>query len=215
MAITKATITGMADLAAWLSENACPDYFDRVTWANSCLTCADADGNTLFSWSSSDYAVYKVPGGSAEIGNACSGDMISVNHPATAAKCGGGILITLHYTSSGYTYFAHIVFTRTNSGQLAVIAVMAPDGSNGAAWSNIHSAAIGDAADTAKLISFTPSAQNQTLLVPFTTYAKPDTVSYTPHAFYMPVGEYYGIGYGKFTAGGETYITNGCWAVRD
>lgn len=212
MAIETTTLQSMQALADWLSANACPDYFASAEYENSVITCKDADGNTVFEYqvtvSQCPINVYKTASQYDTITATCTPSEIT---PATAAKCGGGLMISIYTSSYGNLF---LLITKTNNGVTAIIAGFSADAA-AAKSSGVIAAAWGDMADATKTLTFTPSAQNQTQLVPFTTYAKSDAVSYTPHAFYMPVSENYDMQTGKFTDGSVTYITNGHWAVED
>ena len=207
MAIVKVTVSGRSGVASWLNANAA-EYFVSVTYSsqNYTLTAKDLNNRTVFTLNSTGINIYKSASvyDSMSFSTESSGDY-------TIVKCGGGILIM---TSGTHTNVAHIIITKTNDGTVAVIAGGASARAN-ALTQNIRAAAWGDAEDATKTLTFTPSAQNQTRLIEFMTYAAPDTVRYTPTAFYMPVGENYDVSYGKFTVDGRVYITNGYWAIED
>jgi len=229
MAITKSTVTSMQALAEWLQANAVPEYFASVSIDAKTITGSDANGNPLmvYSVTNHSFSIYKTSGGNAETftiaTSSYSNAEPTTDNPAIAAKCGGGLMVLINREYSGSAsgwYCLNFIITKTNNDITAVIAGTYKDADKTGAsvtssTTNIHSVALGDATDAAKTHSFTVSAENQTQFVSFTTYAKPDTTSFTPNAFYMPVGEYYDWSYGKFTAGGDTYITNGYWAIKD
>ena len=229
MAITKSGVKSMQALAEWLQANAVPEYFASVSIDAKTITCSDANGNPLmvYSVTNHSFSIYKTSGGNAETFTIATSNYSdaepTTDYPAIVAKCGGGLMVLINCAYSGSApgwYCLNFIITKTNNDITAVIAGTYK-GSNKAganatvSTTNIHSVALGDAEDATKTRTFYPSAQNQTQFASFTTYAKPDTTSYTPNAFYMLVGEYYDWYYGKFTAGGDTYITNGYWAIKD
>lgn len=205
MAIEKIIVSGRANVASWLNANA-SDFFASVTMDGYALVARDTQNNVVLNWDSSQVTIYK----STAVSDSLTVDT-SMNGKYTIAKCSGGILII---SGTSNTHHLNFIITKTNND---VTAVIAGGHSNlvTALTNGICAAAWGDAEDATKTCTFYPSAQNQTQFASFTTYAKPDTTSYTPNAFYMPVGEYYDWSYGKFTAGGDTYITNGYWAIKD
>lgn len=213
MAIAKTTVTGFAALAAWLTANACPAYFAQITTSatqgQENLRMLDTDGNVRFNLVLRGAYIFK----SANVNEEILWTNYAMSYSSqtfTCAKCGGGIIVMTNY-SNGVVCF---IITKTKDNETAVIC--SAHGAYGTVLAqNVHAVAWGDETDASKLLTFTASSQNQTQLVPFTTYAKAGTVRYTPNAFYVPVGEYYSIGYGKFSDGTFTYITNGYWAIKD
>lgn len=206
MSIIKQTVSGRSSVASWLNTVGYPDYFSTVTYSDYTVTAKNADNKVIFEWDSGGIKVHKSDSvyDTISFGTESSGDY-------TCVKCDGGILIM---TSGTHTNFANILITKTNNGVVAVIAGGAAT-RVAALTTNILSAARGDAEDVTKLRSYTPSAENQTQFIMFPTYAKPDTQSYTPNAYFMNTGQYYDLSYGKFMAGGVIFITNGYWAIKD
>lgn len=205
MAIEKIIVSGRANVASWLNANA-SDFFASVTMDGYTLVARDTQNNVVLNWDSSQVTIYK----STAVSDSLTVDT-SMNGKYTIAKCSGGILII---SGANNTHHLNFIITKTNNDVTAVIA-----GGNSnfvtALTQNIIAAAWGDAEDATKTRTFYPSAQNQTQFVSFTTYAKPDTVSYTPKAFYLPDGQYYDLEYGKIIVNGKLYITNGYWAILD
>ena len=205
MAIEKIIVSGRANVASWLNANA-TEYFASYTMNGNTMIAKDAQNNVRLEWDGSNVKIYK----SATVFDTKSADTATAG-TYTISKCNGGIMVIAGSESSHDMSF---IITKTNNDVTAVIVGSASNHVN-ALTNSICAAAWGDAEDATKTRTFYPSAENQTQFVSFTTYAKPDTISYTPNAFYMPVGEYYDWSYGKFTAGGDTYITNGYWAIKD
>lgn len=206
MAIEKIIVSGRAAVASWLNANA-TEYFASYTMNGNTMIAKDAQNNVMLEWDGSNVKIYK----SATVFDTRTADTASAG-TYTIAKCNGGILIIAGPQSS---HSMSLILTKTNNDVTAVIVGSGTSNRATALTNSICAAAWGDAEDATKTRTFYPSAQNQTQFASFTTYAKPDTTSYTPNAYYMPVGEYYDWSYGKFTAGGDTYITNGYWAIKD
>lgn len=208
MAIVKTTVTSMTALGTWLAENA-PEY---GTWSNPDVSTLilEANDKQRFIWNASLIRLRKSTSTFEDI-TVSQYDSPNYSGDTIVAKCSGGLMIR-RSTSNG---FAHIIFTKTNNNELAIICVVKNNQSSANIYSNIHSVAYGDATDATKTISFSPTSQNQTQFVPFTTYAVADATSYTPNAYYLPTTQYASIGYGKISDGVNNYITNGYWAIKD
>ena len=208
MAIVKTTVTSMTALVTWLAENA-PEY---GTWSNPDVSTLIliVNDEQRFIWNASLIRIRKSTSTFEDI-TVSQYDSPNYSGGTIVAKCAGGIMIT-RSVSNG---FAHIILTKTNNNELAIICVVKNGSSTAYVYKEIHSVAYGDETDSTKLISFTPTSQNQTQFVPFTTYAVADATSYTPNAYYLPTTQYASIGYGKISDGVNNYITNGYWAIMD
>lgn len=205
MAIEEIIVSGRANVASWLNANA-TEYFASYTMNGNTMIAKDAQNNVMLEWGGNDVKIYK----SATVFDTKMADTATAG-TYTIAKCNGGILIIAGSESSHDMSF---IITKTNNDVTAVIVGSASNHVN-ALTNSICAAAWGDAEDATKTRTFVPSAQNQTQFVSFTTYAKPDTTSYTPNAFYLPDGQYYSLEYGKIIVNGKLYITNGYWAIID
>ena len=212
MAISRSSVNGRSGVASWLNANA-TEYFASVTYSSSGyqITAKDSNNNTLFTWTGSGVTVYK---------SASASDYRSFDTASTGtficAKCGGGILVYPDPASSqAHAHKGGVIITKNNDGKTVIIAGGGSSALATSCTSGVVSAAWGDQTDATKTISYTPTSQNQTQFVPFTTYAVADSVSYTPNAFFLPTTQYASIGYGKISGGNNTYITNGYWALKD
>ena len=205
MAIEKIIVSGRANVASWLNANA-TEYFASYTMDGNTMIAKDAQNNVRLEWDGSNVKIYK----SATVFDTKTADTASAG-TYTIAKCNGGIMVIAGSESSNEM---SLILTKTNNDVTAVIVGSSSNHVN-ALTNSIYAAAWGDAEDSTKTRTFVPSAQNQTQFVSFTTYSKPDTVSYTPKAFYLPDGQYYDLEYGKFIVNGKLYITNGYWAIID
>lgn len=212
--IIKDNVISNSAIATWMAANAVPDYFASVTYSNYIMECKDADSNVLFRLNGASTLDLRKAANSQESISINGNTQPTQTNPGTVVKCGGGIMVIVD--NGGYRMYWLI--TKNQDGKTVVIANASSNSTTSKEsllTSNIHAVAWGDVTTAEKKITYTKSEQNQTLLVPFTTYTKPDTVSYTPNAFYMPVGEYYSVNYAKFTADNAVYITNGYWAIKD
>ena len=206
MAIEKIIVSGRANVASWLNANA-TEYFASYTMDGNTMIAKDAQNNVMLEWDGSNVKIYK----SATVFDTKAADTASAG-TYTISKCNGGIMVIAGSESS---HEMSLILTKTNNDVTAVIVGSGTSNRVSALTNGIGVAAWGDAEDATKTRTFYPSAQNQTQFVSFTTYAKPDTVSYTPKAFYLPNGQYYSLEYGKIIVNGDTYITNGYWAIID
>ena len=129
-------------------------------------------------------------------------------------KCDGGVLI--RFTCS--QYWMELLLAKTNNGETACIF----NGLVGASSPNVdkyttdaHAVTWGDAATAEKKLTFTAQEQFQTQLVPFTTYAPYESISFTPTAFYCPKSSVYALRNHTVTYNGKYYVTNGYWMIAD
>lgn len=206
MAITKDYLntSDLNTLATWMRTNLVPDYFAAVTYADSTITCTDADGNTLLTFG---------VGITAYKSATASVTMINVNPTFSYAyTCANGAILESTVPSSPSSAVNCTLITKTNNGKTAIVFSA---GTAAAVYrSNIKRVAWGDAQpDT--VFAFTQITANQTQLVPFCTDAAIDVPSYTPNAYYIPVCQNPSMGNGKLTIDGTTYLTNGYWAIKD
>ena len=206
MAIEKIIVSGRANVAGWLNANA-TEYFASYTMNGNTMIAKDAQNNVMLEWDGSSVKIYK----SATVFDTKSADTATAG-TYTISKCNGGIMVIAGSESS---HEMSLILTKTNNDVTAVIVGSGTSNRTNALTQSIIAAAWGDAEDATKTRWFYTSAENQTQFVSFTTYAKPDTVSYTPKAFYLPDGQYYDLEYGKFIVNGKLYITNGYWAIED
>lgn len=206
MAIEKITVSGRAAVATWLNANA-TEYFASYTMNGNTMIAKDAQNNVMLEWDGSSVKIYK----SATVFDTKSADTATAG-TYTISKCNGGIMVIAGSESS---HEMSLILTKTNNDVTAVIVGSGTSNRTNALTQSIIAAAWGDAEDATKTRWFYTSAENQTQFVSFTTYAKPDTVSYTPKAFYLPDGQYYDLEYGKIIVNGKLYITNGYWAIED
>ena len=230
--ITSDSITSLQGLATWLSTNACPDYFDEVTYSNSTIDCRK-DGRSAMAMNGSLINIYKAQGVYQSTGDALYTFAPYSNNPSKAIKGVGGILIALNgYASGGYGGCAEFIITKDNLGNTTIIAVVCGHNAfssgtrgtmlRGADDRNLITASWGDNQIIDMVTSFAAMSQSVTELVPFAKCPGADNLvtNYTPYAFYIPSGSLYSYGteYNKplaeFTLNGISYYTNGYWAVR-
>lgn len=234
MSITKKVFTSYGGLATWMTSHLV-DGGASATEATTFFGGLTLDSNkiTLFSDSEKTNKVLEIgylgsdPYKCAKVYKTNSSSVIlgSSNSPytlssATAWLCNGGVYLRLEWSDT----ILHILITKTNNGVTAVIANVvngtSSDSSSistrvAALSTHITSIARGDDTDTNKTITFQPDSQNQTELVPFTTYSTYGSVSYTPYAFFCRTGQYYGLDSGVISYNGVNYVTNGYWALKD
>lgn len=228
MAIIRTFASTHQEMVDWLQENTVPSLFKSLTFVDNKLTGYDSSDKEIFKWAlgnggtgqgtgSGTINMYRVPDDPStvvSVGNipSYSGQ---TSAPIYLFKCDAGVFITQHYTASGYQYILNVIMTKNNHGQFAVVMNASQDGSNYSWNTRFRPVAIGDRTGSVNQFSFSTSSQFQTQFVPFITYAQTDQVSYTPCAYYLPAGEYYGIERGIFTSESGTYVTNGYIALKD
>lgn len=213
MAIVRAQISGVANLAAWLDENATHLLQKVEKDASSNVWYGyDLDGKKAFSLASGSFQAYRTDGGNPiSITQYVSG-LFDTND---IIMCDNGIIIETTYTYSGDRKFA-LLITKTNNARLACIFTQNRESAiTSYLYTKLNHVAIGDSTTIATTTTFTPEAGQQTCLVPFATNAEIGDTSYTPDAFYIPMNPNYAMGIGKFLMGADTYISNGYWAIRE
>ena len=173
------------------------------------IDCFDGDGNKLASFTLTNSSIVV-----RAYVNAQTYKQVSVSlstYPSTVKYgyvCANGVLFG---GTGSYPY--PVAIAKTNNGKVAVIFSKNPYSGAGA-YESYYSVTWGDAAEIIEF-SYKSDARNQTVIVPFATGCMPGEVSYTPYAGYLPSGQYYNMGYGKFKLDGAMYITNGYWTIRD
>lgn len=208
MAISKDYLntSDLNTLATWMRTYLVPDFFAAVTFADSTITCTDVDGNVLLTISGASPIIltaYK------SASNSYTSSRQGVAVCDYCAACANGALIVWRQATSGNTMQQVLLITKTNNDKTALILA----GAN-SYTANINCIAWGDAMPN-NFRAYTALTANQTQLVPFCTDAALGDVSYTPNAFYIPVGQHFNMGIGKLTMDGVTYLTNGFWAIKD
>lgn len=209
MAITKESINSqdISVLAAWMQTHLVPDYFAAVTLGeNSTITCTDTDGNTLLTISGTSTIVLNAYKSASNVFTISRAGVGACDY---CAVCANGAFIVWRQATAGNPMQQALLITKTNNGKTALAF------SGAASYiANVYCVAWGDAMPN-NVRGFTAVNANQTQLVPFCTDAALGDVSYTPNAFYMPMGQYFTAGFGALTIDGVAYMTNGYWAIKD
>lgn len=213
MAIKRAQVSSAADLAAWLNTNATA-FFNSVTQETGMQvwSATDKDGNKVFRFSANDFTAYRTDGANGIAAN--TGSMFGTTD---IIMCDNGIIIDTSYNYNIDRKFG-ILITKTNNGKIACIFSYGGTETTNSNYCNhmIRHVAFGDSTSiTPTTTTFTPETNQQTILCPFGTNPDTGITSYTPKAFYMPMGQNYTQGVGKFILNADTYITNGYWCIKD
>lgn len=213
MAIVRAQISGVANLAAWLNENA-THLFQKVEYSalDGTYYGYDLDGKKAFGFASGSFKAYRTDGGNPISITQYASGIFDTND---IIMCDNGIIIETTYTYSGDRKFA-LLITKTNNSRIASIFTQNRESATTSyLYTKLNHVAIGDSTTIATTTTFAPESGQQTCLVPFATNAEIGTTSYTPDAFYIPMNPNYAMGIGKFLMGADTYISNGYWAIRE
>ena len=191
-----------------------PDFIGDVTLNSNGLFIYDTDGNLFVKLIPSNKCyIYKTSDSSSEDESFSSQFWYRSDMPNPyAAKCDGGIMF---FTRLSGTQHGGFIITKNQKGKIAVIVSSDDKPKDVTLTTDVHAVAFGDNTGAVKTRTFSASSQNQTQFVPFTTYANQNEISYTPNAYFMPVGEYYDLNGGKFRSGNYVYVTNGYWAIKD
>lgn len=222
MAITRAQVASVEALATWMQENAVPNIFKSVTYADSVLTATDADDNVVFelnggtgAGSSGFFRAYRAANNS--IGFALN--LFPVTTMIDIIGCDNGFIFEAHVrNSTGAERLFACLISKTNNNEPAIVFPSTPPSTSSSPQqytTALNHVAFGDSATMSTTTTFAPEAAQQTVLTPFATNADTGDVSYAPNAYYMPMHSNYPSGLGKFYLGMDHYITNGYWAIKD
>ena len=218
MAITRAQVTTIQELAAWMQENAVPNIFKSVTIDNNNNITATDDEDNVCLYIKNGYGGYfRAYSGESSYASIGMQYVVSRSAASDVIGCDNGFMVSGKVEDSSYNQkdFAFLC-AKTNNGKPAIIfqSDLSRSGAN-VYTQTIHHIAFGDTTSTALFTTttFTPEAAQQTIMCGFGTNADITDVSYTPKAFYMPMHSAYNQGIGKFLCGGKVYITNGYWAI--
>ena len=222
MAVTRATFASMDEFAAWAAQKLVPRYFKASDYSGGTFTGYRDTGKTEPLWTFStgfapDMKAYRSATSYRQVNGT---SLASDGFPQAAWLCANGVILDI-----GYRQMAAII-TKTSTGETAAIIggdqyTATSSGAN-ITWltgnstdAAVYCTAYGDDTSITEAHSWIAHPANQTALCPFQTDAPLGSTSFTPYAYYMPFGQFYGLGHGKFTAAGKTYITNGHWAILD
>ena len=220
MAITRAQVANISELAAWMQENAVPNIFKAVTYADSVLTATDADDNVVLkinggtgAGNSAYFRAYRA----ADNYIGLNGNKLPTSGYIQIIGCDNGFIIDSSMTDgSGYERRFAALFSATNNNKTAIVFPVALSATANAQYSSgLNHVAFGDSATMSTTTTFTPEAAQQTCMTPFITNADVGDVSYTPNARYLTAHSSYASGIGKMLLGTDTWITNGYWCIKD
>lgn len=220
MGITRAQVTTLVELAAWMQENAVPNIFKSVTIDSSQNITATDDEDNVCLYIKNGYGGYfRAYSGESSYAGVGMQYVVARSTASDVIGCDNGFMLSGVVEDSSYNHknFAFLC-AKTNNGKPAIIfqSDLSRTGAN-IYTQTLHHIAFGDTTSTTLFTTttFTPEAGQQTVLTPFATNADVGDVSYTPNAYYMPMHSNYASGVGKFYLGMDHYITNGYWAIKD
>lgn len=213
MAITRAQVSTPAGLAAWLNENA-GAFLSGVSrvGAQEIYRAADLDGNIIFNFTANNFTAYR----RNEANPISSNGGNSYFGTTSIIMCDNGIILDTSYNYNVSRKFG-VLITKTNDGKIACIFSYGGTATtnDNYLYTQLQHVALGDSTTMSTTTTFTPEAGQQTSLVPFSTNADIEEVSYTPNAYWIAMSANYSMGIGKFRMGGDTFISNGYWAIKD
>lgn len=214
MAITRAQVANISELAAWMQENAVPKIFKSVTYESNHITATDADDNVVLEIQNGLGGFFRAFRGENNYFSIGMQYIVKRNTASDIIGCDNGFMLTGHVENSnlGSAVFAFLC-TKTNNDKVAIIYPSTYQVGNARYTNALNHVAFGDSATLASTTTFTPESAQQTIMCAFGTNADITDVSYTPKAFYMPMHSAYNQGIGKFLCGGKVYITNGYWCI--
>jgi hypothetical protein len=225
MAITRTdSLQSWNDIIEWMQANLVPNFLLMVQVDpedSTLINCYGLGGQKLFGITMTSGTtmkpihIYHSDGTETEI--TWSGNSPSFRW---AAVCKNGAIMRFSNSSSSNTTSSNtsliVIFTKNNLGRSTVITTKPTSNSaQSQMYTNVYVEAEGDNPTDAPL-TFGMRLMEQTQLIPFATNPVSNVVSYTPDAYYVQCGNFYDIGYTTFVdANNVTYLTTGCWAVKD
>lgn len=204
--------TSCSNVAAWLQENAVPEYFDSVGISDdgASVICT-VDGVEMLKYSpgspNAGFVITTAEGYSKTLSSGNGYQFVYY-----AYKCANGIAFTSSITSF-YDYFS-IIITKNNNGETTVVSANNFGQSSIGNMSTANVSAISLSCVTPlKTFSFTRADYNLTTLVPFPCSNALGNPTYTPHAFWMPHSQNTAVG--TLRINGVDYLSNGYWCIED
>lgn len=181
MSITRAQVSNPAGLAAWLNENA-GAFLSGVSkvGAQEIYQAADLDGNIVFKFTANDFTAYRRNGDNP----ITTGGGNSYFGTTSIIMCDNGIILDTSYMYNISRKFG-VLIAKTNDDKTACIfSYGGTESSNdNYLYNKLQHVALGDSTTISTTTTFTPEAGQQTSLVPFSTNADVEEVSYTPNAY--------------------------------
>ena len=217
MAITRAQVANISELAAWMQTNAVPGIFKAVTYADDTLTATDADDNTVLEIKINTGGYFRAFRGSGNYFSISMQYVIARNTTSDIIGCDNGFMLTGKVEDSNLNQkdFAFLC-AKTNNDKVAIIFPSTLSSTANARYTTaLQHVAFGDSSTMSTTTTFTPESAQQTCMTPFITNADVGDVSYTPNARYLTAHSSYASGIGKMLLGTDTWITNGYWAIKD
>lgn len=223
MAIVKTNFdsgsSNISQVAAWLQANA-TDYFDEITLSGSTITCTK-DGHTAFVITDTNDTRYKI-----YISNGTN-VTLSGNEVLFGISTSKGLLLRSLYTYGANNY-SDIIITKTDSDNLAFVAVGVGKPKEGSSYASAYYFAIDfDSITLTPWIATSPKipsrqwAQNeitkcyQADKTSLANIVCKNTDSYTPSVYQIVFSQYSDDTTGVITLDGKKYFINGCFALAD
>lgn len=214
MAITRAQVTTLEQLAAWMQENAVPLLFKSVAFSSNTLIATGDEDNVILEINNQTFRAYR--GESNYFSVPYLTAFPASNSAIDIIGCDNGFIASVGVSTQigGGPYGFSFMATKTNNGKVAIIFPRTIEADASLQYkTNLQHVAFGDSPTMSTTTTFTPESGQQTNFCTFCTNADITDVSYTPKAFYLPMHSAYNSGIGKFLSGEKVYITNGYWAI--
>lgn len=214
MPVVISTISSLQQFAIWLLDHATPNIFKSVTMETSdTMIATDYNDNVVLRVNTVYLRAYRAYGNYLEYSSG-GYSLFSDTWPAPIIGCDNGFMLTTRHKVGGSSRVT-ILVSLTNNGEPGIMFNSYGSSTDTRLYtSDVKHVAFGDHPTLSTTLTFTPESAGQTVLAPFATDPEVGSISYTPYAFYMPVSQSYGIGFGKFRLGSDTYITNGYWCIK-
>lgn len=224
MAIVKTTFdsgsSNLSQVAAWLQANA-TDYFDDISLSGTTITCTKDSHTALIingGSSSENFKMY--------ISNGSYGSLDGSEVLFGISTSKGLLLRSLN--NYGANNYSDIIITKTDSDNLAFVAVGVGNPSEGSSYASAYYYAIDfDSITLTPWIATSPNlpprqwAQNQITKfyqadkTSLTNIVCKNANSYTPSVYQIVFSQYSDDTTGIITLDGNEYFINGCFALAD
>lgn len=216
MSIVRAQVADILELAAWMQSNAVPNIFKSVTYEDNTITATDADDNVVLEIQYGLHGYFRAFRGENNYFSIGMEYIVARNTESDIIGCDNGFMLTgkiedLNLDKKDFAFLC----AKTNNGKVAIVYPSTYQTGTARYTTALQHVAFGDSATMSTTTTFTPEAGQQTSLVPFSTNANVEEVSYTPNAYWIAMSANYSMGIGKFRMGGDTFISNGYWAIKD
>lgn len=216
MSISRAKVSSISELAAWMQENAVPSIFKSVTYENDHITATDEDDNVVLEIKNNNGGYFRAFRGENNYFSIGMQYIVKRNSESDIIGCDNGFIFSGECEDQNInTRSFAFLCSKTNNGKVAIVFPSSYVNNPAKYITALHHVAWGDSATISSTTTFTPESGQQTSFTVWKTNVEFGDVSYTPNAYYLDMHTNYSSGIAKLLLNGDTFITNGYWAIKD